>query len=80
MGSLRLIRFDQTPAILVCKGERNLGRVSNLPSGTLVRLRWVGEEELVRKTGRLPIFPAPVSSLDTLRRLRLPLQTKMAGV
>ena len=33
MGFSRLVRFGRTPAILVCKGERNLGRVSpNAPT------------------------------------------------
>ena len=38
VGFSRLVRFDRTPAILVCKGKRNLGRVSKLPRGTLVRV------------------------------------------
>ena len=33
MGFSRLVRFDQTTAIVVCNGERNLGRVSKLLRG-----------------------------------------------
>ena len=33
VGFSRLVRFDGTPAILVCKSERDLGRVSKLPRG-----------------------------------------------
>ena len=33
VGFSRLVRFNRTPAILVCNGERNLGRVSKLPMG-----------------------------------------------
>ena len=33
VGFSRLVHFDRTPVILVCKGERNLGRVSKLPRG-----------------------------------------------
>ena len=40
VGFLRLECFDQTAAILVCKGEGNLERVSKL-----LRVHWVGEEE-----------------------------------
>ena len=39
VGFWRLVRFDRIPAILVCKGERNLGRVPKLPRGALVRVR-----------------------------------------
>ena len=65
--------------ILVCKGERNLGRLPKLPRGALVRIRSVGEEEREKHFCYLPTF-APLGSLDTLPRLRSPLQTKMAGV
>ena len=33
VGFSRLVRLDGTAAILVCKSERNLGRVSKLPRG-----------------------------------------------
>ena len=33
VGFSRLVRFDRTPAFLVCKGERNLGRVPKPPRG-----------------------------------------------
>ena len=33
MGFSRPVRFDETAAILVCKSERDLGRVSKLPRG-----------------------------------------------
>ena len=36
-------RFDRTPAILICKGGRNLGRVPKLMKGPLSRRR-VGDE------------------------------------
>ena len=37
LGFSRLVRFDRTPAILVCSNERNLGRVSELLRGA-----WMG--------------------------------------
>ena len=33
VGFSRLVRFDGAAAILVCKSERDLGRVSKLPRG-----------------------------------------------
>ena len=33
VGFSRPVRFDGTAAILVCKSERDLGRVSKLPRG-----------------------------------------------
>ena len=33
VGFSRLVRFDGAAAILVCKSERDLGRVSELPRG-----------------------------------------------
>ena len=33
VGLSRLVRFDGAVAILVCKRERNLGRLSELPRG-----------------------------------------------
>ena len=54
VGFTRLVRFDRTSAILVCRGKNATWRV-------------------------FPIH-APLSSSDTLPRLRSLLQTKMAGV
>ena len=47
VGFLRPVRFDEAAAILVCKSERDLGRVSKLPRG--------GERswEVAGKIGRL---------------------------
>ena len=39
VGFPTLVGLDRTPAILVCKDERNLRRVSKLPRGALVRVR-----------------------------------------
>ena len=36
----RLVRFDGAVAILVCKSERDLGRVSVLPSGAREEREW----------------------------------------
>ena len=65
MGFSRPVRFDGTAAILVCKGERDLLRVSKLP-------RRAGE----RESGSAGVGV----SLDTLPRSRSLLQTKMAAV
>ena len=80
VGFSRLVRFDGTAAILVCKSERNLGRVSKLPRGAGVGVSIVGDGK------RKNIFPAasqlrspPLGSLDTLPRLRSLLQTKMGA-
>ena len=64
VGFSRLVRFDGAAAILVCKSERDLGRVSKLPRG--------GERQLAPTT-------APLGSLDTLPRSRSLLQTKMVA-
>lgn len=62
----RLVRFNQTVAILFCNGEHNLGRASKPPKGA-------------SSQGKL--FPSPPpGSLDTLPRLCLSLLTKMAAV
>ena len=37
------VRFDGTAAILVCKSERDLGRVSKLPRGAGVGVSIVGD-------------------------------------
>ena len=65
VGFSRPVRFDGAAAILVCKSERDLGRVSKLhfPSPTI-----------------LTPTPAPLGSLDTLPRSRSLLQTKMAAI
>ena len=44
-GFARLVLFDWTAAILVCKTERNLGRLSKLPREAVVKVHWVEEEE-----------------------------------
>ena len=73
MGFSRLVRFDGAAAILVCKSERELGRVFKLPRE--------GERswEAAGKITKLTPTPAPLGSLDTLPRLRSLLQTKMAA-
>ena len=43
MGFLRPVRFDGTAGILVCKSERDLGRVSKLPRGAGVGVSIVRE-------------------------------------
>ena len=80
VGFSRPVRFDGIAAILVCKSERDLGRVSKLPRGAGVGVSIVGEGK------RKNIFPVafqlrspPLGSLDTLPRSRLLLQTKMAA-
>ena len=64
VGFSRPVRFDGIAAILVCKSERDLGRVSKLPRGAGVGVSIVGEGKC---------------SLDTLPRSRSLLQTKMAA-
>ena len=54
VGFLRLVCLDGAAAIVVCKSERDLGRVSKLLRG--------GEQSWPN--------PAPLGSLDTLPRLR----------
>ena len=64
----------RTPAILLCNGESNLGTVSNLREvggGG----KGVSQDTLIER-GRRSVK----ISLDTLPRLRPPLQTKVAGV
>ena len=80
VGFSRPVRFDGTTSILVCKSERDLGRVSKLPRGAGVGV------SIVREGKRKNIFPAasqlrspPLGSLDTLPRSRSLLQTKMAA-
>ena len=80
VGFSRPVRFDGTGAILVCKSERDLGRVSKLPRGAGVSVSIVIEGK------RKNIFPAasqlrspPLGSLDTLPRSYSLLQTKMAA-
>ena len=76
MGFSRPVRFDGAAAILVCKSERDLGRVSKLPRGGEQSWEAVGKIFF-----RFPsITPAPLGSLDTLPRSRSLLQTKMAAV
>ena len=70
VGFSRLVRFDQTPAILVYNGEGNLRRVSKLPRGVV----------LAPPSPLDVLTRAPIGSSDTLPRLRSPLQTKIAGV
>ena len=77
VGFSRPVRFGGTSAILVCKSERDLGRVSKLPRGAGVGVSYVGEGKR-----RLPTpLPSPryIHSLDTLPRLRSFLQTKVAA-
>ena len=45
VGFSRPVRFDGTGAILVCKSERDLGRVSKLPRGGGVGVSIVSEGE-----------------------------------
>ena len=45
MGFSRPVRFDGIAAILVCKSERDLGRVSKLPRGAGVGVSIVGERK-----------------------------------
>ena len=66
VGFSRLVRFDQTPTILVCNSGRNLGRLSKLLRGAGV--------------GRSILTRGPLSSLGTLPMLCSPLQTKMVEV
>ena len=66
VGLSRLVRFDGAVAILVCKSERHLGRVSKLPRGAEWGLIESGE-------GKLP------SVVLTLPRSRSLLQIKMAA-
>ena len=40
VGFSRLLSFDGSAVILVCKGERDLGRVSKLPRRAGVGVRW----------------------------------------
>ena len=69
VGFSRPVRFDGTAAILVCKSERDLRRVSKLPRGAEVGVSIVGdgkrknrgtplEHETVRTCYSLPFFPA----------------------
>ena len=80
VGFSRAVHFDGTAAILVCKRERDLGRVSQLPRGAEVGVSIVGDGK------RKIFFPPPpnfaplsLTSLDTLPRWRSILQTKMAA-
>ena len=73
VGFSRLVRFDRTSAILVCKGERNLWRVPKLLTGG-------GSGEAAPPRLLNVLTRAPLGSLGTLPRLRSPLQTKMAEV
>ena len=43
VGFSRPVRFDGTVAILVCKSERDLGRVCKLPRGAGVGVSIVGD-------------------------------------
>ena len=52
VGFSRPVRFDGTGAILVCKSERDLGRVSKLPRGAGVSVCIVIE-------GKRKNFPPP---------------------
>ena len=45
VGFSRPVRFDGIAAILVCKSERDLGRVSKLPRGAGVGVSIVGERK-----------------------------------
>ena len=66
MGFSGPVRFDGTTAILVCKSERDLGKVSKLPRGAGVGASIVREGKQKN-----------LGSLDTLPRSYLLLQTKM---
>ena len=46
MGFSRPVRFDGIAVILVCKSERDLGRVSKLPRGAGVGVSIVGEGKI----------------------------------
>ena len=59
VGFSRLVRFDGSAVILVCKSERDPGRVSKLPRGEGVGVSIVREGKL-----RYP----SLGSLDTLPR------------
>ena len=76
VGFSRLVHFDRTPAILVCNGGRNLGRVSKLLRGAGVGRRFSRSSTPTQRTLTRDLL----GSLDTLPRLRSPLQMKMAGV
>ena len=78
MGFSRLLRFDRTPAILVCNRERNLGRVSRQLRGELGGDLFFSLLHSMYPDWEPPL--SPLGSLGTLLRLRLPLQTRIAGV
>ena len=81
VGFSRPVRFDGAAAILVCKSERDLGRVSKLPRGG--ERSWEAAGNLFFRFPSITILtptPAPLGSLDTLPRSRSLLQTKMAAV
>ena len=54
------VRFDGIAAILVCKSERDLGRVSKLPRGAGVGVSIVGEGK--RKNSFSRRLPTPLPS------------------
>ena len=80
VGFSRPVCFDGAAAILVCKSERDLGRLSKLPRGG--EWSWRRRENFFRFPSPtiLTPTPAPLGSLDTLPRSHSLLQTKMAAV
>ena len=83
VGFSRLVCFYRTPAILVCNVGRSLGRVSKLLRGAEVGRRrdklLIFSLLLPHSTYSCTLTRVPLGSLDTLPRLRSPLQTKMEG-
>ena len=79
VGFSRPVRFYGTAAILVCKSERDLGRVSKLPRGAGVSVSIVSEGIGKRKNRGYQLRSPPLGSLDTLPRSRSILQTKMVA-
>ena len=66
VGFSRLVRFDGAAAILVCKSERDLGRVSKLPWGG--ERSWEAAGKIFFRCPSLTQLtptPAPLGSLDT---------------
>ena len=79
VGFSRLVHFD-VAAILVCKSERDLGRVSKLPRGGERNSEAAGKIFFrLPSPTQLNPTPASLGSLDALPRSRSLLQTKMAA-